>query len=291
MAALPEVDDLSLVVQIAESGSIGGAARALHLAQPSASSRLAALERRLGVVLFERDTSGARPTRAGLEMVREGRHILAHLEGVHARVTAAGAPQRVRVGTFASLAGPLFASVEQLLDAPVAASVGHGPDLVRQVAEGTLDAAVVAVAHHMDLPRQVRVSTLGDDELSVVRSKEVPGRARGARPYRDRRMVVATYDDSGPAVRERLARLGADAETAPTLPTALALARRRSALAVVPRSALAHQLGDDEVLEPLPFRHTVQLQLVTGPRPPAVLTARSRALGRALHLRRPRESD
>ena len=48
--------------------------------QPSASQRLAALERRAGVELFDRDTTGARPTAAGTEMVANAQHVLGHLE-------------------------------------------------------------------------------------------------------------------------------------------------------------------------------------------------------------------
>src|SRR5688572_21603936 len=85
MVAYPEVDDLRLVDAIARHGSLGAAARELLVSQPSASQRLAALERRCGVRLFDRDNTGARPTAAGQEMVAEAGHILGHLERVFER--------------------------------------------------------------------------------------------------------------------------------------------------------------------------------------------------------------
>ena len=66
-----------------ESGSVGGAARALGITQPSASARLAAMERRCGARLFFRDTTGSRPTPAGSELYRQAGHILAHLDRVY----------------------------------------------------------------------------------------------------------------------------------------------------------------------------------------------------------------
>lgn len=285
MSDTPSVDDLRLVQAINEEGSIGAAARRLHIAQPSASARLGAIERRCGTALFERDTTGARITQAGTEMARQAEHILGHLGGVYAATAAAAREQPLRVGTFVSLAPALFPSVEILVDEPIVPTVSHGPDLIALVAEGELDAAVVGVASQVPLPRHVRVATLGRDSLELFRRRDVPGRVSGRRPFADRRVLVATYDSSGPEVRARLSRLGAIAEPAPTLPSALAMARRRGVLAVVPRSALAHNLADGEVLERLPFQQRITLSLVTGRDPDPRLKAGLRKLGHALHLR------
>src|ERR1700733_2555766 len=80
MTVLPEVADVQLVDAIAETGAIGAAAAQLHVSQPSASQRLAVLERRLGIVLFERDTTGARLTDAGAAFLGRARRALALLE-------------------------------------------------------------------------------------------------------------------------------------------------------------------------------------------------------------------
>ncbi|MFC7099736.1 LysR family transcriptional regulator [Nonomuraea rubra] len=49
MSALPDLDSLKLLVDVGELGSLGRAARAAGIAQPSASKRIALLERRLGL--------------------------------------------------------------------------------------------------------------------------------------------------------------------------------------------------------------------------------------------------
>ncbi len=56
--------DLELAQRIAGAGTLSGAARALHVDQTTASRRLAALERRLGVALFDRVGGRLAPTQA-----------------------------------------------------------------------------------------------------------------------------------------------------------------------------------------------------------------------------------
>ena len=51
-------DDLRIALAIAESGSLSGAASALHLSHPTLSRRLQRMEHRLGTRLFERLPTG-----------------------------------------------------------------------------------------------------------------------------------------------------------------------------------------------------------------------------------------
>src|SRR4051812_43384251 len=114
MEALPDTMDLRLVDAIAETGAISAAAAQLHLSQPSASQRLAVLERRLGVTLFERDTRGARPTTAGEAFIEPARRALQLLDEA---VGAARSPQglRLSVGTIGSLAPAVFPALLAVL--------------------------------------------------------------------------------------------------------------------------------------------------------------------------------
>jgi DNA-binding transcriptional LysR family regulator len=57
----------------AEEGSLSAAARALGLAQPTLGRQVEALERELGVALFERHGRGLRPTEAGLRLLDHAR--------------------------------------------------------------------------------------------------------------------------------------------------------------------------------------------------------------------------
>jgi len=61
-------DDLRVVLAVAESGTISGAAAALRISHPTLSRRLRQIEARLGARLFERAPSSCWPTEAGEEM-------------------------------------------------------------------------------------------------------------------------------------------------------------------------------------------------------------------------------
>lgn len=67
--------DLELVVRVADAGSITHGAARTHLALPSASARIRALEHAVGAILFDRDRRGVTPTPAGVLLLRHARTI------------------------------------------------------------------------------------------------------------------------------------------------------------------------------------------------------------------------
>lgn len=82
MRSLPDLDSLRLLALVGESGSIGKAADDLGIAQPSASKRLAALERRLGLVLIDRSRQGSTLTPAGRMVWGWAHQVLDALDGL-----------------------------------------------------------------------------------------------------------------------------------------------------------------------------------------------------------------
>jgi DNA-binding transcriptional LysR family regulator len=62
---------LKYAMLAAEHGSFRRAAEILNLSQSTVSRRIQLLERRIGIPLFERTRSGARPTAAGERFMRE----------------------------------------------------------------------------------------------------------------------------------------------------------------------------------------------------------------------------
>ncbi|MEV3983371.1 LysR substrate-binding domain-containing protein [Nonomuraea sp. NPDC049758] len=101
MSALPDLDSLKLLVDVGELGSLGQAAKAAGMAQPSASKRVAMLERRLGVPLLERTPRGSTLTAEGRMVAGWAAQVLAaaeelmraveavrHSEAAHLRVAA-----------------------------------------------------------------------------------------------------------------------------------------------------------------------------------------------------------
>ncbi|TGG89998.1 LysR family transcriptional regulator [Natronospirillum operosum] len=61
-------DDFETVLAIAETGSLSGAARRLKVNHATVFRRLGDIEKRLGVILFDRSRRGYKPTQAGEEM-------------------------------------------------------------------------------------------------------------------------------------------------------------------------------------------------------------------------------
>lgn len=70
-----ERSDLLMVLQVMEHGSLSGAARAMDLAAPVVTKRLAALEAGLGLRLFHRTTRRVTPTVEGQEFLRHARQL------------------------------------------------------------------------------------------------------------------------------------------------------------------------------------------------------------------------
>ncbi len=82
------LDDLRFFRTVAESRSLGSAARALDVTAPAVSQRLAAIERRMNARLVERGRAGMRLTDEGELIALSGRRILAELDELASAVAA-----------------------------------------------------------------------------------------------------------------------------------------------------------------------------------------------------------
>ncbi|MCE8016562.1 LysR family transcriptional regulator [Halomonas sp. MCCC 1A17488] len=79
-------DDLRIVQAIAEAGSLSGAGRRLGASHATVFRRLNAIERRLGVALFERSRTGYAPTPAGEDLAATASRVAAEVHGAERRV-------------------------------------------------------------------------------------------------------------------------------------------------------------------------------------------------------------
>lgn len=77
MGELPDLESLKLLVDVGDLGSLGQAARMAGIAQPSASKRIAHLERRLGLPLLERTPRGSILTAEGRMVAGWATQVLA----------------------------------------------------------------------------------------------------------------------------------------------------------------------------------------------------------------------
>jgi DNA-binding transcriptional LysR family regulator len=96
-----ELRHLEHFVAIAEAGSMALAARRLHLSQPALSRQIQALERALGVKLFDRIGRRIVLATDGAEILARSRRLLAEAESLRERAAALGGAEGgvLRVGT------------------------------------------------------------------------------------------------------------------------------------------------------------------------------------------------
>lgn len=100
--SFPELAALDLYASVVEHGSLGAAARAHGIAQPSASSRIKNLERQLGVQLLERSPTGSKPTPVGIVVAGWADAILRAAGELEAGLTALKAEEQGRLRVAAS---------------------------------------------------------------------------------------------------------------------------------------------------------------------------------------------
>ncbi len=124
---LDDVEGLRALVAVAELGSFSAAAGRLRLSTNAVSHRVARLEQRLGVRLFERTTRVVRSTPEGERLLARARRVLEELELAERDVALGHLEGAVRVGLPPDLAQP---ALLEGLQALLAASPGLRVELL-----------------------------------------------------------------------------------------------------------------------------------------------------------------
>ena len=95
---------LEYFAAVAEAGSISGASRQLHVAQPPVSRQLAMLEDELGACLFLRTNKGVELTEAGHCLYQQSRQMFQSLRTMadSVREVGAGVRGQLKVGVIYS---------------------------------------------------------------------------------------------------------------------------------------------------------------------------------------------
>lgn len=190
-----QFQQLQYFVAVAEARHFTRAADLVHVAQPSLSQQIKALERELGADLFLRARGNITLTAAGEALLPLARRILADAETARHEVQElvqlrAG---RVRLGATPSVCTGLLPDVlrafhDRYPGVRLLIEEGGSHDLVRELARGALDLALVVLPLPSPSPALTTVELLRED-LVVVSSPEAPrpgaGRARcGWRSWR-----------------------------------------------------------------------------------------------------------
>lgn len=183
------LQQLTYFLAAARHGSFSGAARELHLAQPSVSEQVRQLEAELGVALFTRVGRGLVPTEAGLRLQPEAERVLADLERARESVREI---RELRGGT---LSFGLFGTASAFLVADLAARFRRRHPDVRLRLVGQNSSQVAEAVRGGRLEAGLVVLPIDDDGLDV-------------RPVRREELVYVSRDaarTAEPMTIERLA--------------------------------------------------------------------------------------
>lgn len=170
-----ELRHLRVVVLVAESGSVGRAARALKVSQPSLTAQLKRIETAFGGRLFDRSHTGVTPTPLGRYAVERARVILADVDHLTATVGTMTAvePRSVRLGGFP--AAPVSGIANRLRRHPDIEQVSidvewSGYVLLQQLESGRLDFAILREfpGFELRMPPGVQRRTIVEREAAIV---------------------------------------------------------------------------------------------------------------------------
>ena len=176
---------LRYFVAVAETRHFTRAAELVHVAQPSLSQQIRALERELGADLFRRARGNITLTDAGEALLPLARRILADADTARHEVQELAQLRRgrVRLGATPSLCTGLLPDVLRTfhdrypgIRLLIEESGSH--DLVRELARGALDLALVVLPLPTPSPALTTVELLRED-LVVVSSPDAPAPGDG----------------------------------------------------------------------------------------------------------------
>ncbi|MFI5776360.1 LysR family transcriptional regulator [Nocardia sp. NPDC051570] len=169
---VPDLAALDLLLSVIELGSLGRAAQAHGISQPSASSRIRYLEKLVGVPVLERTTLGSRPTAAGALIAEWARAVI----DAAARLDAGIETLRTQRDSHLSVAASqtvaeylfpkwLMALRNRLPDTAIALEAGNSAEVLRAVREGR---ATIGFVEIPDAPDELDGEVVAHDHLVVV---------------------------------------------------------------------------------------------------------------------------
>jgi DNA-binding transcriptional LysR family regulator len=178
-----ELRQLRYFVAVAEELHFGRAAARLHIAAPSLSQQIKALEASVGVALFVRDRRHVELTSAGRLLLTDAREILALTASAQRRLQGTSGP--LRLGYVSWLPDELVASVRSDLRLDEWVMPSHIQ--IARVLDGGLDAAIAWVPA---ADARLDLQLLWAESLDAV----VPARLKGVVVPADRLRTLVDAD-------------------------------------------------------------------------------------------------
>ncbi|WP_067539109.1 LysR family transcriptional regulator [Nocardia crassostreae] len=169
---VPDLAALDLLLSVIELGSLGRAAKAHAISQPSASSRIRYLEQLVGVPVLERTTLGSRPTAAGSLIAEWARDVVDAAARLDAGIDTLRAQRdsRLRVAASQTIAEYLFPKWlmglrARVPDTSIALESGNSAEVARAVLDGR---AGIGFVESPQVPRDLESHIVARDRLVVV---------------------------------------------------------------------------------------------------------------------------
>jgi DNA-binding transcriptional LysR family regulator len=173
-----ELRQLRYFVAVAEELNFGRAAERLLIAGPSLSQQIKALERDLGVRLFDRDRRSVSLTPAGTALLPHIRAVLERADDVRSRAARMSGSEPVRLGYVSWLPADPVARVSAVAQLHVDAWVAPSHTQAARVSSGGLDLAICWVCTD-DLERHgLNARLIGADRLYAVAAGTDPDAVR-----------------------------------------------------------------------------------------------------------------
>jgi molybdate transport repressor ModE-like protein len=176
--------DLQLFAAVAERGTITSAAQSMSLSLAAASTRLKALEHRVGTRLLDRSKAGAALTVAGRALARRAHRVLAELDALHVEMADFGTGLRGRVRVLCNTS-----AMSEVLPHRLGRFLVEHPDIDVELAERSSDVVLEAlrrgaadvgiVADHVDT-EGLAVHAWVADELVALLPPQAKGLASKA---------------------------------------------------------------------------------------------------------------
>lgn len=174
------LEQLQSFVTVARLGNFTRAAEQLHLAQPSLSRQISALEQDLGAMLFHRARGGSTLTAAGESLLPLARRMLADADSARRELAEIAGLERgrVRLGATPTLCVSLVAEALSVFHAAHPGIDLHLSEqgsrrLLEELAAGEVDLALITTSGGASVDRFV-VAPLLVEELVVVSSSASP---------------------------------------------------------------------------------------------------------------------
>lgn len=254
-----ELADLRLIAAVCQHGTLSRAAQTLHLSQSALSHRLAGLEDRLGIRLFDRLGRNMRPTPAVLEFDRSGREILAAVRKAEEEVRSKVKNEKLilRLATqcytcYKWLPRVLRRYEEQCPLCKIHIDLTATADPIRALLEERVD--VVVIDQFAPKDRRLQIRRLFSDEVVAVVAPSHPWAARrsiAAADFRSERLIAHNCSPDHNIVLKRILRpsnvMPADTYEIPLTEAILELVKAGFGVAALARWVVATDLKEGSV--------------------------------------------